>query len=101
MMLLGIAWFVAASALLWLTWNHVIAVLFKAQKAKLVHAILVVGTLVIFLTPRWYMHRSMMRGCPYLRAQQSCCHRSKCHESDDHKRVGTHEKDDDDDKDSD
>ena len=92
MILVGFCWFGAASTLLWLTWNQVLVGLFRFQRVKLFQSMLVVGTLVVFLAPRWYMHRSMMKGCPYLRSHKSCCHSEKCHEAEDHAKDSDHEK---------
>ena len=80
MALYAVVWFGVASILVWLTWNQVIAVLFQMKKAKLLQALLFVGTLMVLLVPRWYMHKTMMMRCPYLKAHSGCCSHHQCHD---------------------
>lgn len=48
---LSLAWWGVASALLYMTWNRVIVVLFKYPKAKWWHSFLVLATLAVLLLP--------------------------------------------------
>jgi hypothetical protein len=80
MALYGLAWFGLASLLLWLTWNRVVSVLFQMKKVHFFQALLVVAMGVVLLLPRWYMHKSMMMRCPYLRVHHGCCSHHSCHE---------------------
>lgn len=61
-----IAWWLVASALLYFTWNHVVAALTSAKQAKFWHALLVVATLAAFCAPRMMCKgkHGWKKGCP-------------------------------------
>lgn len=49
-----VVWGAVASALLYFTWNHVIAELFSRKKARFTQALLVVATVCVFCLPgKW------------------------------------------------
>ena len=47
----GLLWWVVASLALFATWNHVVAKLFKAQRAKWWHPFLVLFTAAVLCAP--------------------------------------------------
>jgi hypothetical protein len=53
-LLIFTGWWLIASALIFFSWNKVIAVLFKMKQAKYWQALLVIATLSIFCAPKYF-----------------------------------------------
>lgn len=68
---LAAGWWLVASVLLWLTWNHVITAFTKLKPAKIWQALLFVATMAVLCGPMRKGHHCMssMAGhkadCPY------------------------------------
>jgi hypothetical protein len=58
--LLGVAWVLASSGLLYLSWNKVLCGYTKLKPAKYGQALLLVVTICSFCAPRWYFHQRRM-----------------------------------------
>jgi hypothetical protein len=59
-----LVWWLVAAALLWMTWNRVIASLTKVKAVKYWQALLFIATMCALVAPRAYMMKKMacMRG---------------------------------------
>lgn len=58
----GMLWWVGASALLYFSWNKVVATLTTAKQAKFWQALLIVATLAAFCAPRYCMKKGRYGG---------------------------------------
>jgi hypothetical protein len=68
-----LAWWLLASALLWLTWNRVIGGVAKVKQAKFWQALVLVATLCVFAVPRLYMMKQCGKGHCRSHCSQSHC----------------------------
>lgn len=70
--LIVIAWWLIASALLWMTWNKIIVAMTKAKAAKYPQALLLLATIsFVICLPKWYSKRHHGYG-------GRCCDHSDC-----------------------
>ena len=75
-----LGWWLLASALLFFTWNKVIAALAPVRSAKFWQAVLVVATLVAFCGPRYVMkYKRYYGGCQISQQAKMKADCPKCH----------------------
>lgn len=74
-----VGWWLVASTLLWATWNHVVAALTKAKKAKIWQALLLVATLCALGAPRVMMRHHGGCGQHHCEKGSESCEKSDKH----------------------